>query len=383
MVNENKSNQELSESEERFRLLAESAQEGIVLSENNSIVDVNDQALTMFGYKSRSELIGKKLDILIHPDYLTLVNKKISDSNPDPYEILCLKKDNSKIIVRSKGRLIPYHGRSVRISVLTDITKQKKSEIELKESEKRYRNLFENNLAAVFRSEVGGGLSDINMALVEIFGYDSIEDLKKAQAQDLYFSQQERDEYLKKLRVKGYLKNNQMRMRKRDGSELWILENATLIKEAGTGKEFIEGALIDITETKRIQQALQESEQNYKGLIEHTPDGIFIHDKEGETLYANPAALNMMGFSSFDKAEKKNIFHYVLPEFHDIIRKRSTELDTGNASPILEIKIRRADGVVVEVEIRTNRINYLGKEAVEVVMRDISIQRQLQREQMR
>ena len=85
------------------------------------------------------------------------------------------------------------------------------------------------------------------------------------------------DEYLKKLRVKGYLKNNQMRMRKRDGSELWILENATLIKEAGTGKEFIEGALIDITETKRIQQALQESEQNYKGLIEHTPDGIFIH----------------------------------------------------------------------------------------------------------
>ena len=98
MVNENKSNQELSESEERFRLLAESAQEGIVLSENNSIVDVNDQALTMFGYKSRSELIGKKLDILIHPDYLTLVNKKISDSNPDPYEILCLKKDNSKIL---------------------------------------------------------------------------------------------------------------------------------------------------------------------------------------------------------------------------------------------------------------------------------------------
>jgi len=383
MANERKENQELSESEERFRLLAESAQEGIVLSENQSIVDVNDQALSMFGYKNKTELVGKKISRLIHPDYLTLVNKKMSEPTPDPYEVHCLKKDGSEIIVKSKGRLIPYHGRTIRISVLTDITQQKKYEAGLREGEARYRKLFENNLAAVFRSEINGGFSDINQALVDIFGYASIEELKNTKPLELYYSQQDRTEYITKLRAKGYLKNCQMRMKKKDGGEVWILENAMLIKEKSTSKEFIEGTLIDITETKRIQQALQESEQNYKSLIEHTPDGILIHDDKGETLYANPAALTMLGAESLNKTEEKNLFHYVLPDFHDKIRTRRRDMGIGKASPFLEIKIRRPDGKIIEVEIRTNLINYLGKQVVEVVMRNISLQRQLEREQMR
>jgi PAS domain S-box-containing protein len=383
MLNANNANQELSESEERFRLLAESTQEGIVLSENFFIIDVNDQLLNMFGYQHRTELIGKKLDQLILPGYLDFVNKKIAEPNPVPYEVHCFKKDNSEIIVKSSGRLIPYHGRTIRISVLTDITQQKKYETGLKESETRYRKLFENNLAAVYRSEADGGLSDINQAFAEVFGYNSIEELKNTDVLELYCSKQERDQYIINLRAKGHLKNCQMRMRKKDGSEIWVLENAMLVKEESTNREFIEGTLIDITETKRIQQALQESEQNYKSLIDHIPDGLLIHDDKGETLYANSAGLVMMGFTSLEATREKNLFHYVLPDFHEKIREKRRDMDTGASSPLLEIKIRRPDGEIIEVEIRTNRINYLGKQAVEVVMRDISLQRQLEREQMR
>jgi PAS domain S-box-containing protein len=383
MSNESLSNKELLESEERFRLLSESAQEGILLTENHIIIDVNDQFVNMFEYQNRAELIGKKIDQLIRSDYLEFVNKKISNPIADTYEAYCLKKDGTDVLVKSSDKINFYQGRTIRISVLTDITQQKKSETSLKESESRYRNLFENNLAAVFRSDVDGGLLDINLALVEIFGYNSIEELKRAKAHELYFSLQERKTYLDELRKKGYVKNHQMRMRKRDGSEIWVLENAMLIKYKSTNKEFIEGALIDITETKRIQQALEESEFNYKSLIEHTPDGILLHDEKGETLYANPAAMNMVGIASFDKAREKNIFQYVLPEFHEKIRGRSLDITKGKISPFLEIKFRRADGKIIEVEIRTSRINYLGKQVVEVVMRDISIQRQLEREQIR
>ena len=158
MSNESKTSQELKESEERFRLLAESSEEGIVLSENGSIVDLNDPFLKIFGFKERSEIIGKKLEELIHPDFHKLVNNKIQETNPESYEVKCIRKDGSIIIVKSKGRLIPYRGRTIRISVLTDITKQKKHEDGLLASEKRYRKLIENNLAAVFRTEVGGGL---------------------------------------------------------------------------------------------------------------------------------------------------------------------------------------------------------------------------------
>lgn len=253
----------------------------------------------------------------------------------------------------------------------------------LKESEERYRNLFENNLAAVFRSEVGGGLVEVNQALADIFGFNSIDELRKSNARDLYHSEEERNAYLKDLRRNGFVKNYQMRMRRKDGSEIWILENVMLVKDKRTNKEYIEGTLIDITETKRMQQALQEREENYKSLIEHTPDGILIHDEKGETLFANPAALRMIGLSSLEEAKQKNLFHYVLPEYHDQIRDRKKALDEKRDDPFMEIKIRKQDGSVIDVEIKTNRITYHGRPVVEVVMHDSSLQHQLEREHLR
>lgn len=254
---------------------------------------------------------------------------------------------------------------------------------ELKASEERYRNLFENNLAAVFRSEVGGGLVDVNQALVDIFGFSSIDELKQAGAKQLYYSEEERNAYLRELRKKGYVKNYQMRMKRKDGAEIWIMENVMLVKDIRSKKEYIEGTLIDITETKRMEQALREREENYKSLIEHTPDGILIHDEKGETLYANPAALNMIGLNSLEATHEKNLMHYVLPEYHEQLRGRKKEMEEKKDPPFFAIKIRRPDEKVIEVEIKTNRITYLGKPVVEVVMHDSSLQRQLEREHMR
>lgn len=378
-----KAKQALIESEDRFRLLSESTLEGIVMSENKIIIDTNEQFVKMFGYETREELIGKNIESLVHPDDLHIVRKKIEETNPEAYEIVCVKKDGTNFVVKSKGRIIPYAGKIIRISVMSDITAEKESEKNLKQSEMRFRHLFENNLAGVFRSEVGGDLLEANMAIAEIFGYDSIEQFKKAKAQDLYFSPEDREQYLKELRKKGFVKNFQMRMKKKNGDEIWILENVQIVKNDTEAKEYIEGTLIDITETKRIQQALQESEENYKSLVEHTPDGILIHDEKGDAIFANPAALRMMGFSSLEEAEEKNLFAYVLPEYHDRIRGRKEDLEQGKELPFMEIKICRKDGAIIEVEVKTSRIYYRGKKAVEVVLHDISLQRQLEKEQMR
>ena len=383
VTNSETAKRELIESEERFRLLAESSLEGIVLSENKIIIDANEQFVKMFGYVKNSEFIGKRLETLVHPKDLEIVREKIMETNPEPYELTCIKNDGTNIIVKSKGRLIPYGNRTIRISVLSDITDQKENEKNLKQSEERYRHLFENNLAAVFRSEVDGGLVELNQAFAYVFGYTSVEELKKAKAQNLYFSLHDRERYLSELKKQGFVKNLQLRMKKRDGSEIWIMENVQLVKDSKTGKEFIEGTLIDITETKRMQQSLQEREENYKSLIEHMPDGILIHDEKGETLFANPAALSMIGISSLNEVAEKNLFGYVLPEYHEKIRGRKDATHQGIDTPFMEIKLRRIDGTVIEVEIKTNRINYHGRKAVEVVLHDSSLQRQLEREQMR
>jgi len=375
--------QELTESEERFRLLAESAVEGIVVSENTIITDVSEQLVKIFGYDGRQEIIGKKLVDFIHPKDKDLVAQKMSETNSDSYETRCIKKDGTQIIVKAKGRLLPYHGGFIRIAVISDITQEKENEKKITQSEERYRHLFENNLAAVFRSEVGGVLVDFNQALVEILGFTTIEELKKSRTHEFYFSSAEREKYLSDLKKKGFLKNYQMRMRKKDGSEIWIMENVMLVKDSTTNIEYIEGTLIDITETKRIQEALQEREENYKSLIEHMPDGIFIHNEKGEVIFANPAALKIVGISSLDELQNKNLFSYVLPEHHDKIKARKAEMNAGKESPFIETKIRRPDGKTIEIETKTNRITYHGQPSVEVVLHDISLQRQLEREHLR
>lgn len=251
------------------------------------------------------------------------------------------------------------------------------------ESEERYRMLFENNIAAIFRSEIDGNIVEYNSALAAIFEYEKTDDLKKVKVLDLYYSFEDRDACIKKLRVSGFLKNYEIRMKTKKGKEIWILENAMLLSDPKTNKEYMEGTLIDITELKRIQHALQEREKSYISLIEHTPNGIVIHDEKGEILYANAAILNMSGISSLEETKNKNIFSFLLPEYHDKIRFRKNALHTDKQSPFIDVKVCRPDGKIIEVKIKTTPFIYLGKEAVEVVIHDSSLQNQLEREHTR
>lgn len=259
-----------------------------------------------------------------------------------------------------------------------EITSEKNSSFE---NEDRYRLLFENNLAGVFRSEISGKVVEANQTMAEIFGYESPEDLKKTTAHDFYFSRKEREKYIEKLRLNGVLKNHHVKVRRKDGSEAWVIENVQIVKIGG--KEYIEGTLIDFTETKNIQHVLQESEQNYKSLIEHTSAGIMIHDEKGDAIYANPAALKLIGVSSLNDLADKNIFSYVLPQYHDKIRTRKDEIKKGIDATFVPMQARMPDGRVIDLETKTNHITYKGKPAIEVVIHDTAIQRQMERDKIR
>ena len=259
-----------------------------------------------------------------------------------------------------------------------EITSEKNSSFE---NEDRYRLLFENNLAGVFRSEISGKVVEANQTMAEIFGYESPEDLKKTTAHDFYFSRKDREKYIEKLRLNGVLKNHHVKVRRNDGSEAWVIENVQIVKLGG--KEYIEGTLIDFTETKNIQHVLQESEQNYKSLIEHTSAGIMIHDEKGDAIYANPAALKLIGVSSLNDLADKNIFSYVLPQYHDKIRTRKDEIKKGIDATFVPMQARMPDGRVIDLETKTNHITYKGKPAIEVVIHDTAIQRQMERDKIR
>ena len=130
----------------------------------------------------------------------------------------------------------------------------------LQTSERRYRSLFERNLAGVFRSTPSGKFIDCNDAYAHIFGYGSREEILSHSPVELYPSPATREEQLAHLRETKTFTNMEARRRRKDGSLIWVLHNVSLMTNEN-GAEFIEGTVFDITERKRLEDQLRQSQK--------------------------------------------------------------------------------------------------------------------------
>lgn len=159
---------------------------------------------------------------------------------------------------------------------------------------RRYRSLFEGNLAAVYVSTLEGKLLDCNTAFVNMYGYSSKEEIFSYPTDNLYGDTKDREKFIQALREKGQVINYECRQRKKDHSILWILERATIFPD-GTGQLVIEGTAIDITERKHAEIALKESEMRFATIFHHSPVGCGIVSLEGVFLNGNEALARLLG----------------------------------------------------------------------------------------
>lgn len=127
----------------------------------------------------------------------------------------------------------------------------------LRASEERYRQLFERNLAGVFRSTIDGKLLDCNEAFVRIFGYESRDEICARNTRELYPNARVRTEFIAEVRKTGTVVNFELCCRRKDGSPIWVLENVSLIERPGGSPWLLEGTLIDITDRKRAEAQIQ------------------------------------------------------------------------------------------------------------------------------
>ncbi len=137
------------------------------------------------------------------------------------------------------------------------------SEGALRQSEQRYRLLFERNLAGVFRSTLDGRILDCNESFARMFGYASREEVagNPGKAQELYANPSDRTGFLAKLLEKKALTNLEVHLRRKDGSPVWVLENVSLLPSEGDSPDLIEGTLVDITERKQLEEQFRQTQK--------------------------------------------------------------------------------------------------------------------------
>ncbi|HXM78361.1 MAG TPA: EAL domain-containing protein [Thermoanaerobaculia bacterium] len=286
----------LRESENRFRTLAETASDAILtVGDDGRILYVNRAAEPIFGHPA-SSLIGERLSMLL-PDH-----PYGGPASPDAWKPTGAGEAVSLNGRHANGRDVPLEisfGQSVRdgrrlLTVIArDVTERLAAERAVRESEARYRQLFERNLAGVYRSTLDGRMLDCNASFARIFGYDRPEEILALPAVSLYLTPQDRVDALRRLGERRTLTNHEQRVRRRDGTILWVLENESLVEGPEPGTLVIEGTLVDITERKSAEQEREASLSLLRATLEATADGILVVDAGGAILTWNQKFVEM------------------------------------------------------------------------------------------
>ncbi|MFN2442332.1 MAG: EAL domain-containing protein [Thermoanaerobaculia bacterium] len=147
----------------------------------------------------------------------------------------------------------------------------------LHQSEQRYRLLFERNLAGVYRNTLDGRIIDCNDACARIFGYDRREDLIGTRAEDFYFGSEDRTTMIRELRERRTLANREARLRRRDGTPVWVLESVSYMEGENGEPDYMEGTLVDISDRKEAERQIEY--QAYHDALTDLPNRMLFMDR--------------------------------------------------------------------------------------------------------
>ena len=255
--------EQLSERDRRYKTLLEQTQEAVSVGIDGKVAYANPACVEMFGYER--PLIGVPVSIFFAPGSREQVaeiveHRAAGRPAPETYEAVGLRADGSTFDIELRVTPITFDGKVASQAVLRDITGRKRMEAGLRESEERYRLLFERNLAGVYRSTADGRLLECNRAFARMMGYDSPAEAMAQSGGGVRGATAARQEFLARLRREGSLVSYESEGRRKDGSSIWLIENVSLIHDED-GEEILLGTVFDMTERRRLEEQLLQSQK--------------------------------------------------------------------------------------------------------------------------
>src|SRR5918996_281790 len=248
--------EELRQSEERFKVLSQEVVEGIILSENGRIIDANRSVTEMFGYRLE-ELIGKDAIELTPPGYREMVRQRISDEDTRHYESRGLKKDGTTFPIEIRPRHLPYSGRRIRVTSVIDLTERKQAEEALRQSEALYRTVVAQAEENIFLVDAKSRrVLDANDALLRSLGYTD-DELQEMTLYDIVAHDQKSiDLNIGRIMEEGHRSLGERQYRRKDGSLADVEVNVSAVPY--NGEKVMCVVAHDVTERKRAERMLKE-----------------------------------------------------------------------------------------------------------------------------
>ena len=300
---------EIAASEKRYRELVSSVKEGIYQSEpgvEGVFTFINNAGAELLGYSRPEEVIGTKVKNIYvdSEDRRKLCEKLDKDGVWREFVSLCKRKNGENFYAeRTSNLLRDGKGNPVAIyGVIRDISERKKAEMEIVESEKKYRMLFNSLKEGVYQCEpeVDGVFTWINQAGAKILGYKSPEEVIGTKVKDIYVNPDDRKKVVEKLLKEGGWKDF-VSFCKRKNGERFYMERTSSLGTDDKGKPIrIEGIFRDITERKKLEEELQESERHHRQLLNSLKEGIYQCEpaEDGVFTWINQAGAEILGYSS-------------------------------------------------------------------------------------
>ncbi len=364
----------LRQSELRYRRLFEAAQDGILLLDamTGAIKDVNPFLIKMLGY-SREEFIEKKLwEVGAFKDVEASQKafEALQQNEYIRYENLPLKMKNGQLVqVEFVSNVYLVDDEKVIQCNIRDITQRKHIEDALRESEIRYRAIFESSQDAVLLTDPNGSILDVNPATCQMFGR-SVEEIKRLGRNALVDVTDPRLAAALEERARTGKATSELTMMRANGSKFPADVTSTAFTDA-LGQMRTSMIIRDITVRKQAEDALRESEERYRLLMETLPDGVVVHS-QGRVIFANPASAKLIGAASTDELIGKAVMDFIHPDYREMVLNRIQQsLSDGLPLALMEEKFLRQDGISIDVEVSAIPFFYAGKPAMLTVFNDI------------
>ncbi len=178
------------------------------------------------------------------------------------------------------------------------LIKERETEQALRETEEMYHDIFDNIMEGIYLSTPDGYYLSVNRMLARIYGYDSPEELIAAINDiktQLYVDPNRRADFLREMNECGSVAKFESQVYRKDGSVIWISENARTVRDSNGNVLYFEGTVDDITDRRRAEEGLRNSEALYHSLVESLPQHIFRKDLEGRFTFANKRFCETLG----------------------------------------------------------------------------------------